>query len=161
MEDMIINIKEQPLRKQQAAEWFSKKWGIPGEEYLQSIEQSLDGQGAVPQWYLALEGERIIGGIGVIENDFHPRKDLAPNVEEDRRFQSLAGRLLARVCKDMAEAGIPTLYLITEHTSFYERYGWKFFCMVREDGDGELMRMYVRTTELGHNVNSLARQQLE
>ena len=166
MEDMIINIKEQPLRKQQAAEWFSKKWGIPGEEYLQSIEQSLDGQGAVPQWYLALEGERIIGGIGVIENDFHPRKDLAPNVcalyvEEDRRLQGLAGRLLARVCKDMAEAGIPTLYLITEHTSFYERYGWKFFCMVREDGDGELMRMYVRTTELGHNVNSLARQQLE
>ena len=141
MEDMIINIKEQPLRKQQAAEWFSQKWGIPGEEYLQSIEQSLDGQGAVPQWYLALEGERIIGGIGVIENDFHPRKDLAPNV--------------CALYKDMAEAGIPTLYLITEHTSFYERYGWKFFCMVREDGDGELMRMYVRTTELGHKIKAL------
>lgn len=96
----------------------------------------------------------------MIENDFHPRKDLAPNVcalyaEEDRRFQSLAGRLLARVCKDMAEAGIPTLYLITEHPSFYERYGWKFFCMVREDGDGELMRMYVRTTELGHKIKAL------
>lgn len=70
-------------------------------------------------------------------------------------MQGLAGRLLARVCKDMAEAGIPTLYLITEHTSFYERYGWKFFCMVREDGDGELMRMYVRTTELGHKIKAL------
>lgn len=30
---------------------------------------------AVPQWYLAMEGEWIIGGMGVIENDFHDRKD--------------------------------------------------------------------------------------
>ncbi len=37
-----------------------------------------------------VSGGQIIGGIGVIENDFHDRKDLAPNVcavytEEDRR----------------------------------------------------------------------------
>ena len=137
-----------------------QKMGNPRGRIPSKHRAEPDGQGAVPQWYLALEGERIIGGIGVIENDFHPRKDLAPNVcalyvEEDRRLQGLAGRLLARVCKDMAEAGIPTLYLITEHTSFYERYGWKFFCMVREDGDGELMRMYVRTTELGHKIKAL------
>lgn len=30
--------------------------------------------------YLCLCGEKFIGGMGVIENDFHPRKDLAPNV---------------------------------------------------------------------------------
>lgn len=34
----------------------------------------------VPEWYLCLCGEKSIGGMGVIENDFHPRKDLAPNV---------------------------------------------------------------------------------
>ena len=37
---------------------------------------------------------------------------------------------------------IGTLYLITEHTSFYERYGWKYLCMVQGD-DGEQMRMYI------------------
>lgn len=42
---------------------------------------------------------RIIGGMGVIENDFHDRKDLAPNVcavytEEDRRCNGIAGALL-------------------------------------------------------------------
>ena len=37
---------------------------------------------------------------------------------------------------------IGTLYLITEHTSFYERYGWKYLCMVQCD-DGEQMRMYI------------------
>ena len=31
-------------------------------------------------WYLCLDGNRIVGGMGVIENDFHDRKDLCPNV---------------------------------------------------------------------------------
>ena len=42
----------------------------------------------------------------------------------------------------MAAKGIGTLYLITEHTSFYERYGWEYLCMVQGD-DGEQMRMYI------------------
>ena len=44
------------------------------------MEECLEEKGPVPQWYMALDGERIIGGMGVIENDFHDRKDLAPNV---------------------------------------------------------------------------------
>ena len=37
-------------------------------------------ESVVPLWYVAMEEARIIGGLGVIENDFHDRKDLAPNV---------------------------------------------------------------------------------
>ncbi len=43
----------------------------------------------------------------------------------------------------MKEQGIDTLYLLTDHTSFYERYGWEFFCMVQGDGDPEPSRMYI------------------
>ena len=32
-------------------------------------------------------------------------------------------------------------------TSFYERYGWQFLCMVRGDGGQEPSRMYVRRRE--------------
>lgn len=32
--------------------------------------------------------------------------------------------------------------LITDHTSFYERYGWEYLCMVEED-DGGTTRMYI------------------
>ena len=83
---------------------------------------------------------------------FHDRKDLAPNVcavyvEEDCRCQGLAGSLLRFACRDMAARGISTLYLITDHTSFYERYGWEFLCMVRGDGEEELSRMYVHREE--------------
>ena len=54
----------------------------------------------------------------------------------------IAGQLLAHICKDMAAKGIGTLYLVTEHTSFYERYGWEYLCMVQGD-DEEQMRMYI------------------
>lgn len=43
--------------------------------------------------------------------------------------------------------GVATLYLLTDHTSFYERYGWQFLCMVQGDGDQEPSRMYVRRRE--------------
>lgn len=148
MDHHIIRLKDQPELLTAAAQWFHEKWGIPSEAYLESMQQCLAGNHPVPQWYLALEQDRIIGGLGVIENDFHNRKDLTPNVcavytEEDHRLQGIAGALLARVCSDMKEQGIDTLYLLTDHTSFYERYGWEFFCMVQGDGEPEPSRMYI------------------
>ncbi|MDE6620486.1 MAG: GNAT family N-acetyltransferase [Lachnospiraceae bacterium] len=144
----IIRLVDRPELKERAAQWFHEKWGIPLEAYLESMEDCLTMENAVPQWYLAMEGNQIIGGMGVIENDFHDRKDLAPNVcavytEEQKRGQGVAGALLNTVCTDMKERGIDTLYLLTDHTAFYERYGWEFLCMVQGDGEPELSRMYV------------------
>lgn len=142
----IIKITDRPSLKHQAAEWFSEKWNIPSEAYLESMDEAIHGGKAVPQWYLAVENGRIIGGMGVIENDFHPRKDLAPNVcavytEKDCRGQGLAGKLLQFVCDDMKENGINTLYLLTDHTSFYERYGWEFYCIIEDSGNAS--RVYI------------------
>ena len=152
MEYEIVPLRDRPGLKEQAARWFHEKWGIPLQAYRESMEACLAGGNAVPQWYVALEGDRIIGGLGVIENDFHDRKDLAPNVcavytEADRRCRGVAGTLLERVCADMKEKGIDTLYLVTDHTSFYERYGWSFLCMVQGDGEPDLSRMYVHRAE--------------
>lgn len=144
----IIRLTDKPEIKEQAAQWFHEKWGIPLEEYVGSMDECLSENKPVPQWYVAMEQNRIIGGLGVIENDFHDRKDLAPNVcavytEKDRRCEGVAGALLDYVCADMKEKGIDTLYLITDHTSFYERYGWEFLCMVQGDGEPEMTRMYI------------------
>ena len=152
MEYEIVPLRDRPGLKEQAARWFHEKWGIPLQAYRESMEACLAGGSAVPQWYVALEGDRIIGGLGVIENDFHDRKDLAPNVcavytEADRRCRGVAGTLLEHVCADMKEQGIDTLYLVTDHTSFYERYGWSLLCMVQGDGEPDLSRMYVHRAE--------------
>ena len=144
----IVRLEDQPQMKEQAAQWFHEKWKIPQEAYQESMEECLAGKNPVPQWYMAMEDDKIIGGLGVIENDFHDRKDLTPNVcavytEKEKRGNGIAGALLHVVCADMKEKGIDTLYLLTDHTSFYERYGWEFFCMVLGDGESEPSRMYV------------------
>ena len=143
----IIKIKNHPELISRAADWFHEKWYVPAEEYRNSMEESLQSGISVPQWYLVVEDSRIIGGAEVIENDFHKRKDLTPNVcalyvEEDCRCRGIAGELLRFMCNDMREKGIDTLYLITDHTSFYERYGWEYLCMVEED-EGGMTRMYI------------------
>lgn len=144
----IISLVNRPDLLETAARWFHEKWGVPYEAYQESMQECLVKKGAVPQWYLALQQDRIIGGMGVIENDFHNRKDLTPNVcavytEKDWRCRGIAGALLHYVCSDMKEKGIGTLYLVTDHTSFYERYGWEFLCMVQGDGEPDISRMYI------------------
>ena len=68
-------------------------------------------------------------------------------VEPEYRKLGIAGRLLQFVCDEFAEKGIDTLYLVTDHTSFYERYGWEFLCMVQGDDEPEMTRMYVKKTK--------------
>lgn len=150
MEYKIIRLIDHPELKKQMAQWFHEKWGVPLDAYLESMEDCLTTKNRIPQWYAAIEDGRIIGGLGVIENDFHDRKDLTPNVcavytEEDRRCRGVAGSLLNYVCADMESKGIDTLYLLTDHTSFYERYGWEFLCMVQGDGEPEMSRMYIHS----------------
>ena len=143
----FITLRDEPELKDAAAEWFNSKWGVPKQAYLDYMTAYLNRETEYG-WYLCLNGDRIIGGLGVIENDFHDRKDLTPNVcavytEEANRGQGIAGRLLNMVLEDMRSKGISPLYLVTDHTGFYERYGWEFFCMVQGDGEPGMTRMYV------------------
>lgn len=149
----FIKLREYPQLAKEAARWFHEKWNIPLEAYEESIEECLSGRKPVPQWYIAIAGERIVGGLGVIENDFHERKDLTPNVcavyvEKEFRCRGIAGELLSLVSQDMGERGINTLYLLTDHDSFYEKYGWEFLCMVQGDGEESPGRMYVHKNQM-------------
>ena len=142
-----ITLRQQPELMHRAAQWFHHKWGVPTEAYLECMTAYLSGETEYG-WYLCLDGENIVGGMGVIENDFHDRKDLSPNVcavytEESHRCRGIAGDLLNMVVADMRSKGISPLYLVTDHTGFYERYGWEFLCMVQGDGEEEMTRMYI------------------
>ena len=142
-----ITLLEKPELKDMAAEWFHNKWGVPKEAYLECMEAFLNRETDYG-WYLCLDGEKIVAGMGVIENDFHDRKDLAPNVcavytEEEYRCEGIAGNLLNMVVADMKSKNITPIYLVTDHIGFYEKYGWEFLCMVQGDGEPDMTRMYI------------------
>lgn len=142
-----LNLRARPELEQTAAAWFHDKWGVPEQAYLDCMDAYLAGETEYG-WYLCLDGDKIVGGMGVIENDFHDRKDLTPNVcavytEEAYRGKGIAGKLLHTVVAEMRAKGITPLYLATDHTGFYERCGWEFLCMVQGDGEDEMTRMYI------------------
>ena len=143
----FITLRERPELITDASEWFHNKWGVPAEAYYECMKLYLSEETEYG-WYICLDGDRIVAGLGVIENDFHERKDLTPNVcavytEEEYRGKGIAGILLDKVLVDMKNKGISPLYLVTDHTGFYERYGWEFLCMVQGDGEPDMTRMYI------------------
>lgn len=141
-----ITLREKPELMNTAAEWFHSKWGVPKEAYLECMQAYLSGETELG-WYLCLDGEQIVGGMGAIENDFHDHKDLSPNVcavytEDSHRKMGIAGELLNMTVEDLRSKGLSPVYLVTDHTNFYERYGWEFYCMAQGDGQSEMTRLY-------------------
>lgn len=146
-EYIYIDLKQIPELKDAAAAWFHDKWKVAKEAYLECMNAYLNNETEYG-WYLCLDNGRIVGGLGVVENDFHDRKEFAPNVvavytEQEYRGQGIAGRLLDMVVNDMKAKGITPIYLITDHTGFYERYDWEFLCMTREENEPGIKRMYI------------------
>ena len=142
-----IALRETSELMSTAAEWFHSKWGVPKEAYLACMEAYLNRETELG-WFLCLDAGQIVGGLGVIENDFHDRPDLTPNVcavytEESHRCRGIAGQLLNMAVEDLRGKGISPAYLVTDHIGFYERYGWEFLCMVQGDGEPDMTRMYI------------------
>ena len=142
-----ITLRDRPGLLDAAAAWFHRKWGVPQDAYLECMNDYLNGV-TENGWYICLDGDKIAGGLGVIDNDFHDRKDLAPNVcavytDDHYRQQGIAGNLLNLAVNDMKSKGVTPIYLLTNHTGFYERYGWEFYCMAQGDGEPEMSRIYI------------------
>lgn len=81
--------------------------------------------------YICISDDEIFAGIGVIENDFHNRIDLTPNlcalyVEENFRLNGIASHLVKYVCNDLILKGIKSVYLVADIDNFYEKLGFNY-----------------------------------
>ncbi len=131
MKTKIISIRENPDFAERGADYFASKWNISRAIYLDSIEDGIQTVRTLPRWYLLLDGEeRIIGGFGLILNDFVDRVDLFPYlcalfVEPHARGQALGSRMLEHARIEAAALGFKKIYLCTDHIGYYEKYGWR------------------------------------
>jgi tRNA (cmo5U34)-methyltransferase len=147
MQYEIISIRYRPEYSERAIDWFASKWGIDRAEYEKSFDDCISKNESLPQWYLAIgENNEIIGGCGLILNDFVDRTDLFPYlcalyVEEKARGHALGSKLLEYARTDAGRLGFDKLYLCTDHTSYYERYGWTHIGTGRHVW-GETSRIY-------------------
>ena len=128
----LISLRQHPDFLERAIAYFQEKWpSVMPEIYDDSLRHSIDARNHLPQWYLLMDKNKIVGCAGLITNDFISRGDLYPwlcalFVDEEYRGQRLSTLLIDRAKADTKAFGYSHLYLSTEHIGLYEKIGFQF-----------------------------------
>lgn len=132
----IQPLYEVPQFAGQVIDWLWRAFGdgLPRAFFASIVEHS-QREGELPLTFVATDGERLLGTVGLWRCDLISRQDLWPwlaalYVDEAARGQGLAGALQQQVIDYARAQGYPQLYLWSACRDFYERYGWQYI------GDG-------------------------
>lgn len=127
----IINIKDNPEYKEQFIEYFVLRWASEdsSDVYIDCISNS-SRKDSIPNWYLLLDDNIIVGCAGLISNDFISRMDLTPwlcalYIEEEYRGNAYGSLLIEKIKEDTLKLGYDYLYLCSDHVGYYEHYGFE------------------------------------
>lgn len=128
----IISVRKNPGYADPAIAYIQSRWPqVSPIMYEDCIRHCLSADAPLPQWYLLLRGEEIIGCAGLITNDFISRGELYPwicalYVEEKHRGRAYGALLLEEGKADCARLGFADVYLATDHIGYYEKYGFNY-----------------------------------
>lgn len=129
----IISVREQPEYLEKTISFFQSKWASADSMmvYEDCISSCMGSIAPLPQWYLLEKEGYIIGGAGLITNDFISRMDLYPwvcalYIEEAFRGHAYGELLLNKAKEDAKKGGFSSLYLCTDHVDYYEKYGFEY-----------------------------------
>lgn len=129
----IISVKENPEFKDRAIKFIQSKWASEQSMmvYEDCITHCITPSNPLPQWYLLMDGDKVIGCAGIVTNDFISRMDLYPwlcavYIEEEYRGNAYSSILLENAKIDAKEGGFNHLYLSTDHIGLYEKFGFEF-----------------------------------
>lgn len=132
----IVPLYEAPQFAGTVTDWLWQAFGdsLP-RDFFASIIAHSQRPGALPLTFIALDGEKLLGTVGLWRCDLISRQDLWPwlaalYVDEAARGQGLAGLLQKQVIEYAREQGYAQLHLYSACRDFYERYGWHYI------GDG-------------------------
>lgn len=129
----ILPLYAAPQHAEQVTEWLWQAFGgetLPRPFFASIIAHSQEPE-ALPITFIAVEGDRLLGTVGLWRCDLISRQDLFPwmaalYVAEDARGQGLAGALQQQVIAYARQRGYPQLYLYSGCRDFYERFGWHY-----------------------------------
>ncbi|HAT4985767.1 TPA: GNAT family N-acetyltransferase [Serratia marcescens] len=146
----MISVRHTPELAPRAIAYFQRRWATAETliMYEDAINRSLGAANPLPQWYLLMENDRILGCAGLITNDFISRGELYPwlcalYVEEAQRGQGCGAKLIEHVAAETRRLGFPQLHLCTDLEGYYERSGFVYNGLGYHPW-GEASRVYSR-----------------
>jgi N-acetylglutamate synthase-like GNAT family acetyltransferase len=117
------------------AQWIVDTWGhffpdFPYEKMQQELQKHLQ-KNQVPQTLIALDHNKLIGTVSLIEEDGIP-SELTPwlaslYVLPEYRNQGIGGELIHAIIERAERMGFAKIYLLTFEPSltiWYQKYGW-------------------------------------
>ncbi|GKU24284.1 GNAT family N-acetyltransferase [Clostridium folliculivorans] len=129
----VVSIRKSPEYKDRAIQYFQSKWASKESlmVYEDCITNCITTSNPLPQWYLLVENDEIIGCAGLITNDFISRMDLYPwvcavYIEKEYRGHAYGSLLLEQAKKDAKLGGFSNVYICTDHIGYYEKYGFEY-----------------------------------
>lgn len=131
---MIIHpLYAAPQHASCVTEWLWRAFGADAlpRAFFASIVEHSQTPGALPITFVAVEGERLLGTVGLWRCDLISRQDLYPwmaalYVAPEARGQGLAGKLQQHVIGYARAQGYSELFLYSACRDFYERFGWQY-----------------------------------
>jgi len=146
----MISVRQAPELAPRAIAYFQRHWATAETlmMYEDAINRSLGAANPLPQWYLLMENDRILGCAGLITNDFISRGELYPwlcalYVEEAQRGRGCGAKLIEHVAAETRRLGFPQLHLCTDLEGYYERSGFVYNGLGYHPW-GEASRVYSR-----------------
>ena len=131
---MIIHpLYAAPQHASCVTEWLWRAFGADSLQraFFARIVEHSQTPGALPITFVAVEGERLLGTVGLWRCDLLSRQDLYPwmaalYVAPEARGQGLAGKLQQHVIGYARAQGYTELFLYSACRDFYERFGWQY-----------------------------------
>lgn len=146
----MISVRQAPELAPRAIAYFQRHWATAETlmMYEDAINRSLGAANPLPQWYLLMENDRILGCAGLITNDFISRGELYPwlcalYVEETQRGRCYGTKLIEHVATETRRLGFSQLHLCTDLEGYYERSGFVYNGLGYHPW-GEASRVYSR-----------------
>lgn len=127
----VISLRKTPEQLERFIEFFVRHWHNEA-LYRDCLTACMNSDSRLPQWYLLVNhADEIIGGAGLITNDFISRMDLMPwlcalYIEEPYRGNAFGAQLIEYVKAETGHLGYDRLYLCTDHANYYEKYGFEY-----------------------------------